>query len=253
MARGVYNHTPVSITRTRGGRGVYVGVSFGDVAGVLAGPILGHKIASAIGGHELSDEEIRKSMAAAVQAVAPLVEAHGKMMRDWSPATPLSREQMTTIMQNALIPARETEKDLASMVDKVPAQWESTVRSEGGLTSLHQAIDEAPGFEALIAANTKDGKPAVVPGFRAWIDHLLSRTEDGVTAIAYVSDVLPDWLRMRDILSALHRAAVGVIDAVIAIASAVAKVVEDPGKFLKYGAIGLAAVLGVVIVTRSGR
>jgi hypothetical protein len=108
---------------------------------------------------------------------------------------------------------------------------------------LRQAISEAPGFDALIAIWTKDGKAVVVPGFRAWIDHLLSRTEDGVTAISYVSDVLPDWLRMRDMLSAMYRAAVDIINAAV-------KVVEDPGKYLKYAAIGLGAIGLVVIATR---
>jgi hypothetical protein len=223
MGRGEYGHG--STTRVTWGRGTY-GVPL-------------------YVGRELTDEEIRKARDAGNRASEPLVEERGRMLRAWDPSKPLSREQMTTVMQQALGVARETEKNLLDMIAKVPSHWETFLRREGGLAHLRQGIDEAPGFQAKIDKVTA---PTVVPGFRTWIDHLLSRSEDGVIAIGAIADILPDWIRMRDLVSGLHRAAVGLISAIVAVGEAAVDTAKSLPNIVKIAGIGALVVGGVVIV-----
>jgi hypothetical protein len=102
-------------------------------------------------------------------------------------------------------------------------------------------------FESLIEKVTA---PTVVPNFRAWIDHLLSRSEDGVFAIAAVANILPNWLRMRDILSKLHGAAMGAINGVLALGGAAVKAIEGLPTMVKVAGIAVLAVGGVFVVTK---
>ena len=51
---------------------------------------------------ELSDEEVRKATEAGNRAAQPLIDAHNQMMRGWPASKPLTRDQMTTIMTEAL-------------------------------------------------------------------------------------------------------------------------------------------------------
>lgn len=100
-------------------------------------------------GRELTSDEMNDALAAGERAVAPMEDERRKMMLEWKPDVPLSREQMTQIMNEALKVARETEKNLATMIDKVPSQWESMLRNERNL--INNGIAEAPRFQTLIA------------------------------------------------------------------------------------------------------
>jgi hypothetical protein len=198
-------------------------------------------------GRELTDEEIRKATAAGNSAVEPLVEQRSKMLRAWDPSKPLTRDQMTTIMQQALMTAKETERNLVDMIAKVPSHWEAFVRREGGLAQLQQGINEALSFQAKIE---KVAAPTVVPGFRDWIDHLLSRSESGVIAIAAVADILPDWLRARGILAGLQQAAIGAINAIVALGKGAAQTLGNLPTIAKVAGLAALAAGGIFVVVK---
>jgi hypothetical protein len=198
-------------------------------------------------GRQLTDEEIRDATAAGNRAVQPLVDARSKMMNAWKPSTPLTREQMTQVMHEALKVATETEKNLIELIAKVPSHWEDIIRREGGLRSLRDAIDEGAGFQVLV---DRAVTATVVPGFRAWIDRLLSRSESGVVVVAYVEDVLPDWLRMRRLLASFHRAGVAAIDAIVTLGQGVGSAVEALPTVVKTLGIGALLLGGVWVVSK---
>ncbi len=223
MGRGEYKQTPYA-----SGRGVYG----------IARPLLGR---------ELTDEEIREATAAGQRAVAPLVEARTKMMKTWEPSRPLTREQMEQVTQEALKVAQETEKNLVALIAKVPSHWEAIIRREGGLRSLRDALDEAPAFGVRVAQVVT---PTILPDFRAWIERLLSRSENGVTVIAYVEDVLPDWLRMRRFLSGLYRAGVAAIEMIIALGKGIGSTVEALPTIAKVAAVAALVVGGTWVISK---
>lgn len=224
----------------RAGRGgVTVGFSLSDAVNVFVPlvPILrGDK-------RELSDEEIRDSAAAGRRAIDELVAGRSRMLKGWDPSMPLTTAQMGPIMSQALLVARTTEANMVAMIDKVPSHWEKDIRQ--ALPQLRQAIEEAPRFDALVNAAKQ---PTVIPGFRTWIDHLLSRSESGVYAVAATAQILPDWLRAASMLSGMHKAANGLIELFIAAAKGAGEIVTAlPSALPKIG-IAVAAILGGVVV-----
>jgi hypothetical protein len=196
---------------------------------------------------ELSDEEVRKATEAGNRAAQPLIDAHNQMMRGWPASKPLTRDQMTTIMTEALKVARETEKQLVTMIDKVPKHWETMLRRDGGLKHLRQGIDEAPKFQGLVDKVTS---PTVIPDFRLWIDHLFGRSESAVIAMGAAGDILPDWLRMRAILSRIHGGAVAAINGILALGEAAVKVVTGLPSFVKIAGIAVLGLGGVWAVSK---
>ena len=202
-------------------------------------------------GRELSDDEIRKAGDAGLRAIEPLIQARAKLLREWTPTAPLTRDQMSRVMEQALATARGIEKNLVDMIAKVPSHWEGYLKNELG--PLRAALDESPKFGTLIAA-TQPGASVLVPGFRDWIDHLLTRSENGVMVVAAVSENLPDWLRMRALLSALHAAALGVIEGIVMAAKGVGAL---PALLPKVGIVAAIAggvvVLGAIAFSASGR
>jgi hypothetical protein len=198
-------------------------------------------------GRELSDEEVREATEAGKQAAASLIDAHTQLMRAWDPSKPLSREQMTAIMGEALSVAREVEKNLVTAISKVPSYWEALLRREGGLVQLRQGIDDAPRFTALIAKVTV---PTVVPEFRAWIDHLFGRSESAVIAIGAAQNILPDWLRMKDILARLHSGAIAAINGILSLGGAAVRAVESLPTMVKVAGIAALVIGGVFVVSK---
>jgi hypothetical protein len=198
---------------------------------------------------DVSPEEEGEARAAADQAVAPLVEQRAQLLRSWQPDMPLSREQMAEVVKQALIPAREVEKALVGMIAKVPSHWESLLRSQ--LTSLRMSLASASGFDAAIA---KTSSPVVVPGFRAWLNKLLSDTENGIMAIAHVGHIQTDWIRMRDIVSKIYALAVraihGAIQAAIALGCGAVKIVKELPTIAKVLGIGALVVGGLWVTTK---
>lgn len=226
MNRGNYRRTPYALDRGMyGGRALYVG-------------------------RELTDDEIRDAVEAGNRNAEPLIEDHTQMMRAWTATKPLGRDQMTTILQAALKVAKETEKHLVETIAKVPAHWETLLRREGGLQQLRQGIAEAPKFEALLSRVII---PTVVPGFRDWIGHLLGRSESALIAIGAVSDILPDWLRLRAFLAALHRAAINIINGSLGLAGIVGSSLPAIGKVIGIAALVLGGMWGISKLTTAHR
>lgn len=225
--RGEYGNRDVN---GRGGYGAYG----------LPAPVLGR---------ELTDAEMRDAQAAGDRAAQPLTDARLKMMRDWKPDAALSSAQMTQIIDNALKVARETEKNLAAMIDKVPSHWESILRNERNI--INSELGHASRFQDLAAKATA---PTVVPGFRDWIRRLLRFSEDGVTAIGYVAHVLPNWLRMVNIVSSIYSGAVAAIHGIVKIASALGGAAVETAKalpaFVKWLGIGAVAVGGIWAISK---
>ena len=193
--------------------------------------------------HEVPQSEIDEAIVAASAEIAPLVLQRQDLLRQWSPDKRLDRDQMTTIAKAALTAAHECEQRLLAMVNKVPAHWETFLRND--LDILRAALADAPRFEALVA---QIKVPTVVPDFRAWIDHLLSRVEDGATTIATISHIIPSWLFARDILTALHRAAITIIQGVVAAVEGAVAIVKNLPSIGKYLLIGGAVLGGVLLL-----
>ena len=126
-------------------------------------------------GRELTSDEMDDAQAAGERAVAPMEDERRKMELEWKPDVPLSREQMTQIMNEALKVARETEKNLATMIDKVPSQWESLLRNERNL--VNNGIAEAPRFQKLIAEGVPipDAKSAEIVAKRKAQEAIMDR------------------------------------------------------------------------------
>lgn len=228
-----------------------IGFDLPTWAQVAIGP-LASKVAE---GHELTDEEVRKVSDAGNLAIEPLVQSRSSMMRDWKSTAPLTRDQMTKVMNEALKTAREVEKNVVDMIAKVPSHWETLLTREGGLSSLRAAIAEAPMWTTYINASTsapgKLGQPVLIPGFRDWINHLLGRSESGVAAVAGVSEILPNWLRMRELLSSLYAAAVAAIGVITTVAKAIPTLLPKAG--IIAAVVGGVAILGAVAVSRGRR
>lgn len=217
-------------------------------AQVAIGPIA----AKVSQGHELTDEEVRQVGDAGNLAIADLVRDRGAMMRDWPPNAALTRSQIQKVMNEALTMAREVEKNLVSMIAKVPSHWETLLTREGGIIALRAAIAEAPMWVTYTNASTSTpgNHAALIPGFRDWINRLLGRSESGIAAIAGVSSILPDWLRMRDLLSSLYAAALAAIKGIIAIAGAIASLIPRLGTIAAIA--GGVVVLGAIAMSASG-
>ena len=202
------------------------------------------------GGRELSTDEIKDALAAGNRAAAPLIEERVKMMRDWTPDAALSREQMTQILDAVVKVARETEKNLSILIDDVPKHWETHPRNER--TIILEWLDKVPAFQNLIA---KADAPTVVPGFRDFIKSLLSRIEDAVITMGYVAHVLPNWLRMVNMLSTLYNGAIAAIHGIVKLAKALGgaavKAAEALPTFVKWLGIGALAVGGVWAVSKA--
>lgn len=207
-------------------------------------------------GRELTDEEVRKGAEAGRAAVEPLIAERGKMLRAWAPNAPLTQAQMIEIMDRSVATAREVEKNLVETIDKLPGHREACLRRDGGLAHLRAALADAPKFRVLI--DTMFGpsgprvmpgfSPGVLPGFRTWIDHLLSRSETGIQAIADISENLSNWLRMRAIVSGLHSAAIATINGFVTLAKGAGDLAAAlPGALPKIG-LAIAAILGGVAV-----
>lgn len=227
-----------------------VGFDFPTWAQIAMGP-LAAKVAE---GHELSDDEARQATDAGARAIEGLVRDRMAMMRDWATNAPLTRDQIQKVTGEALGMAREVEKNLVEMIAKVPSGWATELLNrEGGLISLRAAIAEASMWATYTNAATstpgKLGHPVLVPGFRDWINRLLGRAESGVQAIAAISEAIPSWLRMRNLLSSLYAAAVAAIKFITRMAEKIPELLPKVGVIAAI--VGGVVVLGAVAMSAS--
>lgn len=203
-------------------------------------------------GAEADEEDLenRAASAAAQEAVADLVAGRERAFRTWNEDRALSKEQMTQMMGAALQVARESEKNLTEMIEKVPSHFEGLLSLPRAALRAPNALGQAPEFEQLVAATQY---PTVIPGFRAWIRRLLAFAEDGVLAIAHVAHRIPGWLRMRDILSKLHRAAVGVIDTAVNVVSSIPSLLDAIPTVAKVAGVAVIAGGLALMLSKMGK
>jgi hypothetical protein len=69
-----------------------------------------------------------------------------------------------------------------------------------------------------------------------------------MTALAFVSHVIPDWLRMRNLLSGLREITFGAINGIIRVAKAAGAVVVDTAE----GAAGAVKALPTIVKVAGG-
>lgn len=198
---------------------------------------------------EFTNEEAIAATEAGNRAVAPLVAQRYVLMQDWKEDAKLSRDQMLKIMDAAVQAANKTVEDLSTMIAKVPSHMEDKLTPER--TLINEQIDKAGTFSNLIAA-AKD--PTVIPGFRKWILGLLSKIEDGIVAIGHVAHLLPNWLRMRDLLSKLYEGAIRLIGGIArfigSAGGAALDLAEKLPTIAKVLGIGALVLGGVLVVSK---
>jgi hypothetical protein len=193
---------------------------------------------------EISDAERHAAIDAANVAMAPLVEARQKLLLGWPTTAKLTPDQMTKIEQATVTLAHEAEKNLVELIDKVPAHWESYLTEP--LAGLRKSLLDAPKFEPLVASWHL---PMAVPGFRAWINHLLSQVEDAVGAMAAVSSIIPDWIRMRDLMSGLYAVTIGVLHGIVSGIIALTKGIPTAVKVAGVATLAVGALWAISKLT----